>query len=159
MLKEGTKIVAPPACQECLAEFKDRLEIAQGEDKCRIGMVEYRTIPAYNIDKFREPGVLFHPKEGGGVGFMAEANGVVFYHSGDTDFTAEMAALKDVDVAFLPVSGKYVMTADEAAEAASKINPDLAIPMHFGKVVGSIEDAERFRDKLKDKVEVAVLSV
>ena len=157
MLKEDTKIVAPEVCKDCLAEFKNRVEFVHGEDKCRVGIVEYRAIPAYNINKFREPGVPFHLKEMGGVGFVVEANGTCFYHAGDTDFTPEMAALKDVDVAFIPVSGKYVMTAEEGVEAASKINPDLAIPMHFGKVAGSVEDAEQFRAGLRDKVEVAVL--
>ncbi len=103
------------------------------------------TVRAYNLNKFRAPGQPFHPKEYNGVGFIMTIEGRRIYHAGDTDFIPEMKELGEIDVAMLPVSGTYVMTADEAAEAARVIKPKLAIPMHYGTIVGSRADAEKFK--------------
>jgi L-ascorbate metabolism protein UlaG (beta-lactamase superfamily) len=78
------------------------------------------------------------------------------YHAGDTDFIPEMKKIK-ADIALLPVSGTYVMTADEAVEAALAIQPKCAIPMHYGAIVGSAADAQAFADKLKGTVDVKIL--
>lgn len=157
MVKDGTMIVAPKSCEECLEQFGEKVQWLTDEPKQRLGLIEFQTIPAYNLNKFRPTGEPFHPKELGGVGYVVEVSGCRIFHAGDTDFTPEMASLLDVDLAFLPVSGTYVMTPEEAAEAAEKLNPDLAIPMHFGKVVGSVADAQRFQELLKDKVDVAII--
>jgi L-ascorbate metabolism protein UlaG (beta-lactamase superfamily) len=77
------------------------------------------------------------------------------YHSGDTDVIPEMDEAAGVDIALLPVSGTYVMTAAEAAEAARRIDPGLAVPMHWGALIGSRADAERFSDEAP--VEVRIL--
>jgi L-ascorbate metabolism protein UlaG (beta-lactamase superfamily) len=61
------------------------------------------------------------------------------------------------DIALLPVSGTYVMTADEAIQAVRAINPKVAIPMHYGAIVGGQTDAERLRDQLAGKIEVVIL--
>lgn len=79
-----------------------------------------------------------------------------YYMAGDTDLTAEMKNVK-IDVAFLPVGGTYTMDAKEAAEAANTIKPKVAIPIHFGDVVGAVEDAREFVSLLDKKVEGAVL--
>jgi len=106
-------------------------------------------VPAYNTDKD------FHPKANGWLGFVIEIDGVRIYHAGDSDFIPEMKTLS-VDIAMLPVSGTYVMTAAEAIEAALAIQPKLAIPMHYGAIVGDSNDAITFRDALADKMEVLV---
>jgi L-ascorbate metabolism protein UlaG (beta-lactamase superfamily) len=80
--------------------------------------------------------------------------GIRIYHAGDTDHIPEMAKVKGVDVALLPVSGTYVMTAAEAAKACGTIQPKVAIPMHYGAIVGSAADAETFRNAVKCRVEV-----
>ncbi len=103
------------------------------------------TIPAYNINKFREPGKPFHPRQDGRVGIIATIGGRRIYHAGDTDNIPEMAGLKNIDIALLPVSGTYVMTPEEAAEAAKIIKPKVAIPMHYGSIVGTKADAEKFK--------------
>ena len=77
------------------------------------------------------------------------------YHSGDTDVIPEMDRLTGVDVALLPVSGVYVMTAQEAAEAARRIQPRVAVPMHWGSHIGTEADARAFADKAP--VEVRIL--
>jgi L-ascorbate metabolism protein UlaG (beta-lactamase superfamily) len=101
-------------------------------------------VPAYNVNKFRAPGQPFHPRDYNGLGFLIEAGGVRVYHAGDTDIVEEMAALKDIDIALLPVSGTYVMTSSEAAEATRRIAPKVAVPMHWGAIVGGRVDAEKF---------------
>lgn len=115
--------------------------------------VAIEAVPAYNLTKFREPGRVFHPKEDGKVGYIVTLGGVRFYHAGDTDAIPEMSSFK-TDVALLPVSGTYVMTADEAVEAARMIKPALAIPMHFGSIVGSEADAQRFKSNAPCPVEI-----
>jgi L-ascorbate metabolism protein UlaG (beta-lactamase superfamily) len=98
-----------------------------------------RAVPAYNINKH------FHPKEAGHNGYIVFLENESIYFAGDTDAIPEMEGL-GVDIALLPVSGVYVMTAEEAVEAARSIAPKVVVPMHYGSgVAGTSEDAERFR--------------
>ena len=151
-----TTIVAPRICEGPLRAFPQRKEfIAPGSTIKRKG-VTVEAIPAYNLNKFREPGRVFHPKADGRVGYVVTLDGVRFYHSGDSDATPEMKAL-DVDVAFLPVSGTYVMTAEEACEAAKSMKTDVVVPMHVGSIVGTLEDAERFKRLVGPKPKVEIL--
>ena len=119
--------------------------VLPGEELTEKG-VHIKALPAYNLTKFRSPEVPFHPKDAGHVGYLITVKGVAIYHTGDADFIPEMRGLKP-DVALLPVSGTYVMTAEEAAEAAAAIQPKVAIPMHVGEGIGSLADAERFKEK------------
>ncbi len=88
---------------------------------------------------------------------MLSLEGVRLYHAGDTDYIEEMKNI-EVDIALLPVSGTYVMTADEAEQAAMDINPAVAVPMHCGSLVGTMDDAQRFAETLKGKIRVEILS-
>jgi L-ascorbate metabolism protein UlaG (beta-lactamase superfamily) len=90
------------------------------------------------------------------VGFVVTLNGVRIYHAGDADAIPEMSDLK-VDVALLPVSGTYVMTAEEAAEAVTRLKPKVAIPMHYGAIVGSEADAQRFKQLAKCDVRILTI--
>jgi L-ascorbate metabolism protein UlaG (beta-lactamase superfamily) len=119
-------------------------------DSLTIDNVKIEAVPAYNTNKD------FHPKANGWLGFVLEMDGVRIYHAGDTDFIPEMKDLK-VDIALLPVSGTYVMTADEAVEAALAIKPGVAVPMHYGAIVGDSTDADVFKAKLEGKVDVRIL--
>ena len=122
--------------------------------------VHVLAVPAYNINKFRSPGVPFHPKEDEKVGFVVTMGDVKIYHAGDTDFIPDMNRLKDleIDVALLPVSGKYVMTPEEAAEAAKAIMPKVVIPMHWGAIVAGRGEAERFKRLVEDSgIEVVIM--
>ena len=112
--------------------------------------VKIQGVPSYNTDKD------FHPRKNAWLGFVVEVAGIRIYHAGDTDFIPEMKDLR-VDIALLPVSGTYVMTADQAVKAALAIKPELAIPMHYGAIVGSNQDALAFKNALKGKVDVLVL--
>jgi L-ascorbate metabolism protein UlaG (beta-lactamase superfamily) len=111
--------------------------------------IRVQGVPSYNTDK------AFHPKANNWLGFIVEMEGVKVYHAGDSDFIPEMKDL-EVDIALLPVSGTYVMTAEQAVEAAVAINPKLAIPMHYGAIVGDEQDALRFKKALEGKIDVLV---
>ncbi len=119
-------------------------------DVLDLGDVKIEAVSSYNTDKD------FHPKKKGWLGFVVETEGVRVYHAGDADFIPEMEGLK-VDIAFLPVSGTYVMTADQAVKAALAIRPKLAIPMHYGAIVGDARDAAGFKKALEGKVDVRIL--
>jgi L-ascorbate metabolism protein UlaG (beta-lactamase superfamily) len=139
-----TTIVAPNICENQLRPYPQKKSFVVPGSKITVGGVQIEAIPAYNLNKFREPGKVFHPRGDGRVGYVVTLDGVRFYHAGDSDATPEMKAL-DVDIAFLPVSGTYVMTADEAAEAAKAMKAKVVVPMHIESIVGTKADAERFR--------------
>jgi L-ascorbate metabolism protein UlaG (beta-lactamase superfamily) len=153
---ESTTIVAPRICESQLSGFKMQRQIVEPGSKVQLKGVAVEAVPAYNTDKFRSPGKVFHPKEDGRVGYVVTLDGVRFYHAGDSDATPEMKSL-DVDVAFLPVSGTYVMTAEEAAAAAKAMRTKVAVPMHFGAIVGGKGDGQRFKELVGPSCEVQVL--
>ena len=152
----STTIVAPKICEGPLRKRSQEKKFVTPGSKVELKGVGIEAIPAYNLNKFREPGKVFHPKEDGKVGYVVTLDGVSFYHAGDTDAIPEMKAL-DVDVALLPVSGTYVMTAEEAAGAAKGMKAKVVIPMHFGKIVGDRRDAERFKKLLEGERTVEIL--
>jgi L-ascorbate metabolism protein UlaG (beta-lactamase superfamily) len=106
--------------------------------------ITVQAVPAYNTNKFRSPGNPFHPQHQNLVGFILTLEGLRVYHAGDSDHIPEMAQT-NADIALLPVSGTYVMTAEEAAQAAADIHPQIAIPMHVGADIGSLSMAEIFK--------------
>lgn len=136
-----TTIVAAKECAEQLQNFKP-VEVRGVEpgDRLTVQGVSIEAVAAYNTNKH------FHPKADGKVGFVITLDNMRIYHSGDTDDIPEMSQIK-TDVALVPVSGTYVMTAEEAAKAVNeKIKPKkLAIPMHYGSIVGSEKDAVKFK--------------
>jgi len=151
--KPDTVIVTTAAAA---AKLSGLIQTVKPGEELTIKGIAIKTVPAYNLTKFRSPGVPFHPKEAGNVGYILTVNGTTIYHTGDSDFIPEMKGLAP-DVALLPVSGTYVMTAEEAVEAAAAIRPKVAIPMHVGEGIGSLADAERF--KKTASVPVIVLSI
>lgn len=119
-------------------------------DKLSVSGINIEALPAYNTNK------QFHTKDKGWVGYIFAVEGQRIYIAGDTDYIPEMKTFK-ADIALLPVSGTYVMTAVEAVKAALDIKPKIAIPMHYGSIVGSEDDANKFAEGLKGKVEVKIL--
>lgn len=141
---ERTWLVAPPQITE---RAKGRVvSLAPGEylDDRVIPGVEVGAVAAYNTSKRDLEGRLFHPREAGCLGYELRIGAERVYHAGDTDVIPEMDGVAGVDVALLPVSGTYVMTAEEAVEAARRISPRVAVPMHWGGHIGTRADAERF---------------
>ena len=151
----GTTIVASPMCKDGLKELKVKeTRFLDPGGKCTVGNVEVEAVPAYNLNKFRAPGQVFHPKGEPRVGFVLKMDGTTVYYAADTDFIPEMKSIK-CDIALVPVSGTYVMTAEEAAEAVATLNPQIAVPMHYGAIVGGEDDARKFKSLVKNcRVEI-----
>jgi L-ascorbate metabolism protein UlaG (beta-lactamase superfamily) len=132
------------AAKECIDQLKNVMAaetkgVVPGE-KLTVQGVQIETVAAYNTNK------RFHPKADGKVGFIITLNKMRIYHTGDTDDIPEMSSTEP-DIVLVPVSGTYVMTAEEAAKAVNeKIKPKkLAIPMHYGSMVGTEKDAVKFK--------------
>ena len=151
--KDGTKIICTADCQSTINKLKDvkiKMDISEPNREFDFGNLKISAIPAYNADK------SFHPKDESWVGYIVKINGVIIYHAGDTDNIEEMQKLTGYNqadkkfVALLPVGGKYTMNSEEASEAAKTIKPFLAIPMHYGTIVGTKEDAEDFAKQCKE---------
>jgi L-ascorbate metabolism protein UlaG (beta-lactamase superfamily) len=153
IIKDGTKILATADCQSKIARFDIpiQLKIVEPNQEIDFGSIRISTIPAYNVDKH------FHPKEEHWVGYLVKMNGVIIYHTGDCDLISEMQKLTGHKqpgkefVALLPVSGRFVMNSEEAAKAAKILKPSIAIPMHYGSIVGTEEDAQEFVEICKEE--------
>ena len=144
---QQTIIVAPA---DCAAKLKGKIKIVKPGDSIEISGIRIEAVPSYNTNK------QFHTKERGWVGYIVTVSGERIYLAGDTDYIPEMKTFR-ADIALLPVSGTYVMTADEAVQAALDIKPNIAIPMHYGSIVGTLDDAKKFSEKLKGKIVVEIL--
>ena len=142
-----TVIVAPA---DCAAKLKGNIKIVKPGDTLDVSGIRIEVVPSYNTNK------QFHTKDRGWVGYIVTVSGERIYLAGDTDYIPEMAGFR-ADIALLPVSGTYVMTADEAVQAALDIKPKIAIPMHYGSIVGTRDDAKKFAEKLKGKIVVEIL--
>ncbi|MFZ5908229.1 MAG: MBL fold metallo-hydrolase [Nitrospirota bacterium] len=142
-----TELVAPV---DCAAKLTGRVTTVKPGDSLTVAGIEIEVVPSYNTNK------QFHTKERGWAGYIFTVKGQRVYLAGDTDYIPEMKTFR-ADIALLPVSGTYVMTAEEAVQAALDINPKIAIPMHYGSIVGSLADARKFAEGLKNKIEVVIL--
>jgi L-ascorbate metabolism protein UlaG (beta-lactamase superfamily) len=151
IVKEGTRIFVTADSQSKVTRFDIpiKIEIVEPGAEFDLGDVRVSAISAYNIDKH------FHPKEEGWVGYIIKMNDCIIYHSGDTDVIPEMQKLTGYKqsgktfIALLPVGGRFTMSAEEAFEAAKIIKPSLVIPMHWGTVIGSIDEAKDFVELCK----------
>jgi len=141
---DQTVIVLP---EEDEGKLKGNIKKIKSGDSLNIDEVIIEAVPAYNINK------SYHPKEKGWVGYIIKMRGFSIYDAGDTDFIPEMKKIK-VDIALLPIGGTYTMDAEEAAKACAAFNPEIAIPMHYGDIVGSIEDAKKFKKISPVRVEI-----
>lgn len=129
----------------CSADSVERLEgldhkaiiAMQPGEQLESGGVHVQATHAYNTNK------EFHPEDNGWLGFLISIDDTTIFHTGDIDDLEELHGLS-CDVLLVPVSGTYVMTAEEAARFAKQLTYDRAVPMHFGSIVGTVEDAERF---------------
>jgi len=149
----GTTVICTADSQSKIMKVEGiNIEVVEVGDKVELGKIKIEVVAAYNKSKD------YHPKSEGWVGYVVKMGNVIVYHSGDSDVIPEMQKLSGYGkhgnefVALLPVSGKFVMTSDQAAEVASLLSPDLAIPMHYGAgVAGTLEDAEHFVESCKEK--------
>ena len=148
VMKEDTIIVAPKTAK-IFNKIKNKVEVIPNE-KYEINGIKIETIPAYNIKK------QFHPKSNEWVGYILEIEEKRYYIAGDTDITQENQQVK-CDIAFVPVGGTYTMDYKEAAELINIIKPKIAIPMHYGSIVGTKQDAENFKKLLNPEIKCEIL--
>ena len=148
IIKPGTVIVTEA---ESAKKLSGDVRVVKPGDKINVSGIDIEAVEAYNTNK------AFHPKTNGWLGFIITIDGIRIYHAGDTDLIPEMDKF-EADIALLPVSGTYVMTAEEAVEAAKRLKPEIAIPMHFDSIVGSKEDAVKFKKDLEGICEVKLMS-
>lgn len=147
IIKPETKIFAPVDCQSKIVRFQHPvdLKVVSKNQELEFRDLKISVLPAYNVDK------PFHPREEG-VGYLINFGNLIIYHAGDTDVIPEMQKLTGHKqsgkkfVALLPVGGRFTMSAEEALDAVKIIKPDVVIPMHWGSVAGSSEDAEEFKE-------------
>lgn len=132
---------------DCARNLSGEVKVVKPGDNLTVSDIEVEAVPAYNLKK------PFHPKANGWVGFVFTVAGKRIYHAGDTDLIPEMDEIK-ADIALLSIGGTYTMDAKEAAAAANKMKPEIAIPMHYGSIVGSIKDAEEFKELCQVRVEL-----
>ena len=151
--KQNTKIVIPNELYEktiALGFDEANILLVEPNNDYEIDEIKFQTIPAYNINK------NFHKREYNWVGYIVLIDGKKMYIAGDTDCIDEAKNI-DVDIAFVPVGGTYTMNYLEAVELVKEMKPKLAIPIHYKTIVGSLEDAIKFKELLKDEVEVEIL--
>lgn len=137
----NTELLVP---QSMFGQAPAKSHYVKPGDILMLGGVRIEVVPAYNSNK------QFHPRSSQWVGYIVEMGGVRYYHAGDTDYLPEMSNIR-ADVVFLPVGGTYTMNAREAAKAVATIKPGLAVPIHWGKVVGQHKDAVDFIKMVGDK--------
>lgn len=151
--KEDSKICITNDLEERtlnLGFSKENIIIVKPNMKYKIDDIEFETIPSYNISK------QFHPKSNEWVGYIIKIDNIKYYIAGDSDITEENKNVK-CDVAFIPVGGTYTMNSKEAAELVNIIKPQVAIPIHYGCIVGKKEDAEEFKTRLNKNINCKIL--
>jgi L-ascorbate metabolism protein UlaG (beta-lactamase superfamily) len=142
--KEGTVVVTT---EDCARQIEGDVRVLRPGDEVIINDVTVEAVPSYNLEK------AFHPRAEKWIGFLVTMGGKRIYYCGDTDFIPEMRNIR-ADIVIAPVGGTYTMTAEEAARAVNVIKPEAAIPIHYDDIVGSIKDAERFRDLCECSVDI-----
>ncbi len=144
-----TTVLCPP---DCIAELRaSRAQAVRPGDALQVGNVKVQVVPAYNTDKPN------HPRSAGHVGYIVEIDGRRIYHAGDTDLIPEMAGVV-CDIALLPMGGTYTMNAEQAAQAAERIGPQIVVPMHWGRLVGTEKDVERLSRLMPKGVRLVVMT-
>ena len=122
--KEGTVVIGPQAA----AKSVEGLTVLRNGESRQVGPTNVEAVPAYNLPK-PGGGQIFHPK-GEGNGYVTTFAGRRCYIAGDTQAIPEMAALKNIEVAFLPMNQPYTMTPEEVAAAARSFSPMVLYPYH-----------------------------
>ena len=153
VINENTTIIIP---KELLTKIlgkginKNAVITVESNKEYMVQGIKFETIPAYNTNK------TFHPKENDWVGYIITLDGIRYYIAGDTDITEENRKVK-CDVAFVPVGGTYTMDFKEAAQLINEIQPKIAVPIHYGSVVGTKQDATDFIKLLHPNIKDIIL--
>ena len=153
VINKNTTIIIP---EELLTKLlrkginRNAIITVEPNEKYMVQGIKIETIPAYNTNK------TFHPKENGWVGYIITLDDIKYYIAGDTDITEENRKVK-CDVAFVPVGGTYTIDFKEAAQLINEIQPKIAVPIHYGSVVGTKQDATDFIKLLHSSIKGIIL--
>ena len=153
VINENTTIIIP---EEMLTKIlrkginKNAVITVESNKEYMVQEIKFETIPAYNTNK------TFHPKENDWVGYIITLDGIRYYIAGDTNITEENRKVK-CDVAFVPVGGTYTMDFKEAALLINEIQPKIAVPFHYGSVIGTKQDATDFIKLLHPSIKGIIL--
>jgi L-ascorbate metabolism protein UlaG (beta-lactamase superfamily) len=142
--RADTLVVAP---ERCVKELGADIKTIKPGERLSIDNVVIKAVQAYNTEQ--QSSTRKQHQKGQGVGYLIMIAGKMIYHAGDTDFVPEMRELGRVDVALLPVGGKFTMDLDEAVQAAIAINPEVVIPMHRFEA-----DPRKLKDELEKKSDI-----
>lgn len=149
---DESKIILPSDLFERTLKLgfkKENIITASPYNSFKILDIEFKTIPSYNLNK------EFHPKDNNWLGYILRLEGKDIYVAGDTDITEENMKLK-CNIALVPVGGTYTMTCDEAAKLINIMHPQLAIPTHYGELVGKTDDAIKFKELVNPNIHVDI---
>lgn len=152
ILKDNTNIVIPSDLEEKALAFgfkKENILVVKPNGNYIVKGIPFKTIPAYNINK------KFHPKSNDWLGYNITIDNLTYYIAGDTDITNENKQIK-CDVAFVPIGGTFTMTYNEAAELVNQIKPKIAVPTHYGLIVGAKEDGLKFAKLINQEIECQI---
>lgn len=153
VIKDNTIIIIPSDLEEKVLEFgfdKENIIVVKPNEEHNVFGLYFKTIPAYNTNK------NFHPRSNNWVGYIIKYNNYTYYIAGDTDITEENKKVK-CDVAFVPIGGTYTMNKEEAAKLINKIKPKIVVPIHYGLIVGTKEDAILFTKLIDNNIDCKIL--
>jgi L-ascorbate metabolism protein UlaG (beta-lactamase superfamily) len=136
----NTSVIVNPGSAKNLA---NAVVLKNGEERTVSG-IKVEAVPAYNLEK------PFHPK-GNGNGYVLTFGDRRVYIAGDTENVAEIKALKNIDIAFLPMNQPYTMTPEQVADVAKAMRPKVLYPYHFGNT-----DTAKLADLLKEEKGIEV---
>lgn len=149
ILKDDCPVIMTQACLNNLEDFKPAVVMKNGDTKTIKG-IKIEAIPAYNIEHKRPDGGPFHPK-GSGNGYILTFGDRRVLIAGDTENTPEIKALKNIDIAFLPMNLPYTMSPEMVADAAKAFRPKILYPYHFGNT-----DTGKIVELLKNEKDIEV---
>lgn len=150
---DSTTIIAPQSMEEKILNYgfsKNNIILVKPHQEYKVGEIKFETIPAYNNNK------EYHPKNNNWVGYIIEIDNVKYYIAGDTDNTEDNKKVQ-CDVAFVPIGGKFTMDYKEAADLINEIKTKVAVPTHYGSLVGTKEDALNFSKLLNPEIECKII--
>lgn len=145
-----TTIIATQDATELESMPHKKIIYVKPNQKFTLDDLSFETIPAYNTNK------NFHPKQNNWVGYKITTGGVTYLIAGDSDNTKELSG-QTCDVLFVPIGGTYTMTATEAGELTNIIKPKIAVPTHYGEIVGEMSDADVFAKTLSPDIKLEIL--
>ena len=149
VMKNDTKIIAPRVLSEDIQKITQNNIIVEPNQTYYLEDFTFKTTPAYNLDK------AFHPKSANYVGYLITISNTTYYIMGDTDALEENKNII-TDICFVPIGGKYTMDVKEATEYINHIKPKIAIPIHYGSIVGDISIKDEFKKLVNKEIKVDI---